>query len=209
MALDELGIADAGERRALTTTIATLQALHMQGFNHIWAYYTRNLVRPVTLARSKVDVIIGNPPWLNYNKTASTLRRALEDQSKRLYGIWVGRNYATHQDVAGLFFARCVDLYLKDGGVIGMVMPHSALRAGQYAKWRTGRWVSNYSSVEVNFGWKKPSWNGWIPTHFSLFRPQLYFRIALVVLEDPSPSLARWNVGWEKQERIVSAGCAV
>ena len=85
-------------------------------------------------------MVIGNPPWLNYNKTASTLRTELERQSKDNYGIWQGGRYATHQDVAGLFFARCVDLYLKDGGVIGMVMPHSALQTGQYAKWRTGTW---------------------------------------------------------------------
>ena len=44
--------------------------------------------------------------------------------------------------MAGLFFARSVDLYLKDGGVIGFVMPHSALQAGQYSKWRTGDWKS-------------------------------------------------------------------
>ena len=38
-----------------------------------------------------------------------------------------------------MFFARCVDLYLKDGGVIGMVLPHSALQSGQYTKWRSRR----------------------------------------------------------------------
>ena len=41
---------------------------------------------------------------------------------------------------SSLFFARCVDLYLKDSGVIGMVMPHSALQTGQHSKWRTGAW---------------------------------------------------------------------
>ena len=85
-------------------------------------------------------MIVGNPPWINYNQTVSTLRDELERQSKDLYGIWAGGRYATHQDVAGLFFARSVDLYLKDGGVIGMVMPHSALQTGQHAKWRTGAW---------------------------------------------------------------------
>ena len=94
---------------------------------------------PVTLARRKVDVIIGNPPWINYNQTADALRSALETQSKELYGIWAGGRYATHQDVAGLFFTRCADLYLKDGGITGMVMPHSALQAGQYSKWRSGQ----------------------------------------------------------------------
>ena len=114
--------------------------LHTEGRNHIWAYYTRNLVRPVALRRSKVDVVIGNPPWLNYNQTIGTLRTELERQSRDVYGIWAGGIYATHQDVAGLFYARSVDLYLKDGGLIGMVMPHSALQTGQHSKWRAGEW---------------------------------------------------------------------
>ena len=41
-----------------------------EGRDHIWAYYTRNMVRPVALSRSRVDVVIGNPPWINYNQTA-------------------------------------------------------------------------------------------------------------------------------------------
>ena len=135
-------------------TIATLQWLHDEGRDHIWAYYTRNLVRPVALSRRKVDVIIGNPPWLIFRNTASTLRTELERQSRNVYGIWAGGRYAAVQDIAGLFYARCADLYLKDGGVIGMVMPHSALQTGQYSKWRTGKWSSNFDSVIVDFGWK-------------------------------------------------------
>ena len=155
--LDDNGIrAGTPEREILEQTIDTLQTLHKEGRNHIWAYYTRNLVRPVALSRSKVDVVIGNPPWLNYNKAASTLREELERQSKDLYGIWQGGRYAATQDVAGLFFARCVDLYLKDGGVIGFVMPHSALQTGQYAKWRTGMWRPRryLPDFTVNFGHK-------------------------------------------------------
>ena len=140
VALDDHAITGPAERQSLEKTIASMQQLHAEGRNHIWAYYTRNLVRPVALSHSKVDVIVGNPPWLNYNQTVSTLRAELERQSKDLYGIWAGGHYATQQDVAGLFFARSVDLYLKDGCVIGMVMPHSALQTGQHSKWRTGAW---------------------------------------------------------------------
>ena len=156
IALDDNGITDAAEREILGETIGTMQRLHSEGRDHIWAYYTRNLVRPVALSRSKVDVIIGNPPWLNYNQTASALRTELRNQSERLYDIWVGGRYATHQDVAGLFFARSVDLYLKDGGVVGMVMPHSALQTGQYRKWRTGRWSVRRQTrtLSVDFGFK-------------------------------------------------------
>ena len=155
-ALDDNGITDPGERATLESTIATLQSLHTDGRDHIWAYYTRNLVRPVALARGKVDVIVGNPPWLNYNQTANTLRSELRRQSSDVYGIWAGGRYATHQDVAGLFFTRSVDLYLKSGGVIGMVMPHSALQAGQYSKWRTGQWRASGSTgtLAVDFDFK-------------------------------------------------------
>ena len=117
LALDDHLITETGERQTLLETIAAMQRLHAEGRNHIWAYYTRNLVRPVALSRSKVDVIVGNPPWLIYRNTASTLRTELERQSKDSYGIWVGGRHANHQDISSLFFARCVDLYLKDGGV--------------------------------------------------------------------------------------------
>ena len=156
LSLDDHHITDENERQVLTDTITKMRDLHSQGRDHIWAYYTRNLVRPVALGRNKVDVLIGNPPWLNYNQTANVLREELRDLSRDRYGIWAGGRYATHQDVAGLFFARSVDLYLKEGGVIGFVMPHSALQTGQYSRWRTGRWeVRNRGNpIYVNFGCK-------------------------------------------------------
>ena len=58
-----------------------------------------------------------------------------------------------------MFFARSGDLYLKDGGVIGMVMPHSALQTGQYTKWRAqssgrGRRRAVARVLAVDFGYK-------------------------------------------------------
>lgn len=81
LALDDCGITDPAERRTLETAIAEMGKLHAQGRDHIWAYYTRNLVRPVALSRAKVDVIVGNPPWINYNQTADVLRTELEGLS--------------------------------------------------------------------------------------------------------------------------------
>ena len=159
-ALDDHHITDANERQTLEKTIAAMERLHSKGRNHIWAYYTRNLVRPVALAQSKVDVIVGNPPWLIYRNTASTLRDELERQSRDLYNIWAGGKYAAVQDIAGLFYARCTDLYLKDGGHIGMVMPHSALQTGQYTKWRTGSWRAGRGGrvLTVDFS-QKTAWD--------------------------------------------------
>ena len=158
LALDDNHVNDPVERRTLGATIATMQRLHERGRDHIWAYYTRNMVRPVALSRAKVDVVIGNPPWINYNQTADVLRTELQNLSRTRYGIWAGGRYATHQDVAGLFFARSVDLYLEDGGVIGFVLPHSALQAGQYSRWRGGRWRVGKSGpgVQADFTLKPP-----------------------------------------------------
>ena len=139
LAMGDVPLTD-GESETLSATIDKLKDQHEKGRDHIWAYYIRNLVRPITLARNKVDVIVGNPPWINYNQTTDVLRDELVNQSRNEYGIWAGGRYATHQDVASLFYARCVDLYLRDGGLIGMVMPHSALQSGQHTKWRTGEW---------------------------------------------------------------------
>ena len=160
LALDDNHVNDPIERQTIGSTIAAMQRLHERGRDHIWAYYTRNMVRPVALSRSKVDVVIGNPPWINYNQTADILRDELQNLSRNRYGIWAGGRYATHQDVAGLFFARSVDLYLENGGVIGFVLPHSALQAGQYSKWRTGRWRAGKSGpgVQVDFT-LKPAWD--------------------------------------------------
>ena len=58
IALDDNGITDPAERETLTETIGKMEKLHSWGRDHIWAYYTRNLVRPVALGRNKVDVIV-------------------------------------------------------------------------------------------------------------------------------------------------------
>ena len=155
--LDDHRLTDPAERGMIQSTLSQMRQLHHRGRDHIWAYYTRNMVRPVALSQNKADVVIGNPPWINYNQTVDVLRDELRNLSRSRYNIWAGGRYATHQDVAGLFFARSVELYLKDGGVIGFVMPHSALQAGQYSKWRTGRWRDGNSgrSVHVNFEHKQ------------------------------------------------------
>ncbi len=149
--LQDAGIESGPDRDMLLTTLKRLKRLHDAGRNHIWAYYTRNLVRPVWLSSDagRVDRIIGNPPWLVFNQTVSTIRTALQEQAKKTYNLWPKGRYVTHVDLAGLFYTRCLDLYLKFGGKAAMVMPHSALSAGQYEKWRTGNWKQTTADLSL------------------------------------------------------------
>ena len=121
--------------------VATLmRELHAADRNHVWAYYIRNMIRPAVIAEEKVDRIIGNPPWLTYGQSTDIIRTELRAMSEKRYQIWAGGKLAPHQDIATLFYTRCAELYAEVGAIIGMVMPHSALRTGQHLKWRSGRY---------------------------------------------------------------------
>ncbi len=159
-ALDEFAEhLDGHETEVMAKTAAKLEDLHADEMNHIWAYFVRNLVRPIVIAEEKVDAIVGNPPWLTYNKTKQGLRKALDDLGKKRYAIKPAARFMTQFDIAGLFVSRCTDLYLRPpdgetiGGRLSMVLPHSALMAGQYEKWRTGQWGAVYTDLSADLPW--------------------------------------------------------
>jgi len=54
-----------------------------------------------------------------------------------------GGNVATQQDLSAYFFARSVELYLRNGGVIAFVMPYSVLSRKQFAGFRRGSFGGN------------------------------------------------------------------
>ena len=163
--LDTQHIADAYEmsdecRQRMRTVAAQMKELHAANRNHVWAYYIRNMIRPAVIAEEKVDRIIGNPPWLTYGQSADIIRTELRAMSGKRYQIWAGGKLAPHQDIATLFYTRCAELYARPGAQIGMVMPHSALRAGQHLKWRSGNYKRkggrNAPSIGLNLRVHEP-----------------------------------------------------
>ena len=127
-------------RQSINTVAALMGELHAADRNHVWAYYIRNMIRPAVIAEEKVDCVIGNPPWLNYGQSADIIREELRGMSEKRYQIWAGGKNSANQDIAALFYTRCAELYAKPQAIIGMVMPHSALRTGQHLKWRSGNY---------------------------------------------------------------------
>ena len=150
-------------RRSVRAMADTMQELHAAGRNHVWAYYIRNMIRPAVIAEEKVNRIIGNPPWLTYGQSADIIREELRGMSESRYQIWAGGRNSANQDVATLFYTRCAELYAKPGAQIGMVMPHSVLRASQHLLWRDGNYKrkgrrtrSAPAGVSVNFQVNEP-----------------------------------------------------
>ena len=144
----------------LRATYATYDRLRRAGRDHVWGFVARNLSRPVALSDgARVDVVIGNPPWLSYRYMAAPMQRLFRDTARR-FGLWVGPDEArlvTQTDLSGLFFARAAELYARaprgrrPGGRVAMVLPLAALSRGQFRAFRTGAWTG--LSVAFTEGW--------------------------------------------------------
>jgi SAM-dependent methyltransferase len=140
------------DRAVLQRTFGNMCDLHDDERDHIWAYYVRNLARPAWLARpgNRVDVLVGNPPWLAYRFMTEPQQVSFKWISKQR-GLWTGASHATSQDLSALFVVRCIEQYLRPGGTFGYVMPGGVLTLGQYLGFRTGRFSSRTDLVNVRF----------------------------------------------------------
>ena len=151
-ALARIEHASEADVAALAGTFGQLQALYRAGRNGIWTFVLRNLVRPVWLSRAdqRADVLVGNPPWIVYRHLSPEMKERVRD-ALRVYGLWVGGNLATQQDIFALFWARGAERYLRQGGRIGFVLPYAVLNAPVFAALRAG--FLGPISVRITAGW--------------------------------------------------------
>jgi hypothetical protein len=142
------GVADERDVDTLVETYGHLRDLWQSGRNHIWGYIARNLSRPLWLSSpdQRADAIVGNPPWLSFRFMTPDMQRKFRNECRHR-NLWAGGKVATHQDLSAYFYARCAELYLKNGGTIALVMPYGALNRAQYAAFRSGR----FNTAEVRF----------------------------------------------------------
>jgi SAM-dependent methyltransferase len=138
-AVRRLGLAE-GDLEVLNENFVRLKQLHEDNRNHIWSYYVRNVSRPAWLSHeeNRVDVLVGNPPWLSYRHMTSDMQKQFKSLAKAR-NFWHRENTATHQDLAGLFVARAVERYLKTGGRLAFVVPNSVIDRDYWGGFRMGR----------------------------------------------------------------------
>jgi len=122
-------IKNENEKEILIQNLKTLFELIKEEFDSIWPYILRNMYKPISISHVKVDIVIGNPPWLAMQFMKNEhYQNYLKERSKNygLVDIQKSQNI-THLELATLFFCQCIDQYLNDGGVIAFVMPKSVL----------------------------------------------------------------------------------
>ncbi|HMF34442.1 MAG TPA: N-6 DNA methylase [Candidatus Lokiarchaeia archaeon] len=91
---------------------------------------------PMFPSVNQVDLIIGNPPWLVLNGINSKEYQARVKDLAAGLGIMRGGKHATHTELSALFFYRCRDLFLREGGRIFFVVTAGFLSGDQHAKFR-------------------------------------------------------------------------
>lgn len=109
----------------------------------IWGFILKNYYKPVSLSERKFDCIAGNPPWLSYRYVKSIdYQRFLKDLIVEKYHLLDSDKVElmTQLELASLFFVRCAELYLRDGGKIGFVLPRSLFVADQHGNFRSGKY---------------------------------------------------------------------
>ena len=157
----------------LEATFALMCRLHDEGRDHIWGYYVRNLARPLWMSRerNRVDMLIGNPPWLAYRHMTPEMQVSFKRMSERR-GLWAGAENATHQDLSALFTVRMAELYLRHNGRFAFVLPNAALDRAQYAGFRSGTYGD--ASIAMGLTFEEP-WD------LRRIRPHFFPRAASVV----------------------------
>jgi len=199
------------DRHVVAETFALMCSLHDQGRDHIWGYYIRNVARPMWLSRlaNRVDVLVGNPPWLSYRFMPSEMQRAFKElcQSR---GLWEGAAVATNQDLSGLFVARTIQLYLRMDGRFGYVLPEAVLTRSQFKGFRMGIFKSKTEPVAVQFA---TSWslNQVKPAFFPVPASAVFgIRHATDAVAMPSQcelwsgQLGSQNASWEEASSVLA-----
>jgi len=155
------GIAAEAEADILRGTYESLRRLQRQDRNHIWGYVARNLSRPIWLATEaqKADVVLGNPPWLDYRAMNAATQVRFREEMKAV-GLWQAKTHGAAFDLSAYFFARAVYLYMRRSGRIAFVMPYASMTRNSYRPFRAGRFKKpEYLPVYVRFfdAWAFPA----------------------------------------------------
>ncbi len=87
------------------------------------------------LDETPVDLVAGNPPWLNWERLSPAYREALRTHPGGLAEALFphrglrARSGGAHDDLAGLMAYAVADRFLGHGGRLGLVLPVSLLRS--------------------------------------------------------------------------------
>jgi len=115
------------ETSILSELFETLSKLEREGKNRIWARILKNSFAP--FFAGKFDYVVGNPPWVNWENLAEEFRKSLKELYKWYNILPSNPNAQTKVDLSMIFAYRCMDRYLREGGIFGFLINDAAFKA--------------------------------------------------------------------------------
>ncbi|XEO79480.1 hypothetical protein WKT22_04525 [Candidatus Lokiarchaeum ossiferum] len=88
------------------------------------------------VSQVKMDLLIGNPPWVVLNRIASKEEKTRIKKLGMDYGILLGGKLATSTELTTIFITHSQRQNLEEGGKMFFVTPASLANAGQHALFR-------------------------------------------------------------------------
>lgn len=112
--------------------------------NGVWARFIKNAFAPVFLRNERVDLVVGNPPWVNWESLPGRMEAVVEEgelpnyrqqiaEVFKHYGLFslagaAGRLGGGKKDLSMLFVYACADHYLRDGGSLAFVITQTVFK---------------------------------------------------------------------------------
>lgn len=109
--------------------------------NGVWARFIKNAFAPVFLKEEPVDLVVGNPPWVNWENLPGLMeeeggtnyRKKIAEVFQR-YGLFslsgsAGRLGGGKKDLSMVFVYACVDHYLRHSGKLGFVITQTVFKS--------------------------------------------------------------------------------
>jgi methylase of polypeptide subunit release factors len=122
------------ELEVLEETLKSVLQLIDEDKDSIWIYMLNNMYMPISLSEAKFDIIVGNPPWIAMRYIENKEYQKFIKQKIFEYNL-LDKNQTQlfpQIETATLFYCMSTDLYLKDNGIIGFVMPKSVLTGAMH-----------------------------------------------------------------------------
>jgi|GEM_PF-708773 len=113
-----------------------LLKLEKENLDKVWIPIIKSHIVPI-IFKERFDYVVGNPPWIPIRDIADVKYQSLvKSLAKDYYSLVLDEKLMPHIEMATLFFVRTMHLYLKDGGLIGFVMPKAIYSGDHHDRFR-------------------------------------------------------------------------
>lgn len=135
---------DVGDRDLLTELYRKLLDLAASGRNGIWPRLIKNAFAPLFVSRERFDLVVGNPPWVNWESLSDEYRRATL-RLWREYGLFSLSGHEARlgggkKDLSMLMLYVSAHNYLRPHGTLAFLVTQTLFKtAGAGAGFRRFR----------------------------------------------------------------------